>query len=227
MADTETHDSSPVPAGGKKKDKRTWIIIGLSVVGVVLAYVTYRAVARGGGGQTSSGVTSLPASTMVPSGGGGGGGGSSSTSTGSTQAMSMAQQQLAATQAQNSSLITDLISAISSKSSVSSPPVTSSTAPSSTIQTGSGSAGDGWAPSGQLFQPASQSPSPQPVQSTVHLTTPSGYRPITKGIDAANAWARSGYSVLYRNNTTGTFGKFVPGSGKTPANATLFVQKGG
>jgi len=215
MADTETHESSPVPAGGKKKDKRTWIIIGLSVVGVVLAYVTYRAVARGGGGQTSSGVTSLPASTIVPSGGGGGGGGSSSTSTSSSQAMSMAQQQLAATQAQNSSLITDLISAISSKSSVSSPAVTSSTAPSSTIQTGSGPTGEGWEPSGQ------------PIQTTVHLTNPSGYRPITKGIAAANAWARSGYSVMYRNNITGTFGKFVPGSGKTPPNATLFVQKGG
>lgn len=214
MADTETHESTPVPAGGKKKDKRTWIIIGLSVVGLVIAYVTYRAVAGGGAGQTSSGVTSLPAATMSGSGGGGGGG-SSSTSTGSSQAMAMAQQQLAATQAQNSSLITDLISAISSKSSVSSPPVTSSTAPSSTFQTGSGSTGEGWAPSGQ------------PLQTSVHLTTPSGYRPITKGIAAANAWAKSGHSVLYRNNITGTFGKFVPGSGKTPANATLFVQKGG
>lgn len=208
--ETETHEA---PAGGKKKDKRTWIIIGLSVVGLVIAYVTYRAVAGGGAGQTSAGVTSLPAQSIVPSSAGGGGGGSSSTSTGSSQAMSLASQQLASLQAQNSSLISDLISTISSGKSA-----TSSTSPSSTApQTGWTQAYSG-APSTTTV--------PANIPTTPRLTTPSGYQGAGN-IQGAIAAYRSGETVLARNNTTGRISRFVPGSGKTPKGATLFVPKGG
>ena len=209
--ETETHEP---PAGGKKKDKRTWIIIGLSVVGLVIAYVTYRAVAGGGAGQTSAGVTSLPAQSIVPSSaGGGGGGGSSSTSTGSSQAMSLASQQLASLQAQNSSLISDLISTISSGKSA-----TSSTSPFSTApQTGWTQAYSG-APSTTTV--------PANIPATPRLTTPSGYQGAGN-IQGAIAAYRSGETVLARNNTTGRISRFVPGSGKTPKGATLFVPKGG
>lgn len=208
--ETETHEP---PGGGKKKDKRTWIIIGLSVVGLVIAYVTYRAVAGGGAGQTSAGVTSLPAQSIVPSSAGGGGGGSSSTSTGSSQAMSLASQQLASLQAQNSSLISDLISTISSGKSA-----TSSTSPSSTTSSSAWTQAYSGAPSTTTV--------PANIPATPRLTTPSGYQGAGN-IQGAIAAYRSGETVLARNNTTGRISRFVPGSGKTPKGATLFVPKGG
>lgn len=88
--------------------------------------------------------------------------------------------------------------------------------------------GSGTTPSGaSLFVPKSYStgvvPSTSGSRYHPRLVTPSGTTQASSIQDAIGAY-RSGKVVYARNNKTGQITRFRPGSGKTPAGASLFIK---
>lgn len=136
-------DDAPTGADDKKKSKEhTYLMIGLGVAGLVLGYITYRALTSGGSSSstaaevpvttpvTPSTPTTSSAPTTSSTGSSSSSGSSSLTSTllqdllaqsqsaastaaaSQTAAQQLASQQLAAAQTQNQSLLTDVVTAL-------------------------------------------------------------------------------------------------------------------
>lgn len=135
-------DDAPTGADDKKKSKEhTYLMIGLGVAGLVLGYITYRALTSGASSSSAAEVpvttpvtTTTPTTSSAPTtsstGSGSSSGASSLTSTllqdllaqsqsaastaaaSQTAAQQLASQQLAAAQSQNQSLLTDVVTAL-------------------------------------------------------------------------------------------------------------------
>ena len=136
-------DDAPTGADDKKKSKEhTYLMIGLGVAGLVLGYITYRALTSGGSASSTASevpvttpvTTTTPTTSSAPTTSSTGSGSSSGSSTltstllqdllaqsqsaastaaaSQTAAQQLASQQLAAAQQQNASLLADVVTAL-------------------------------------------------------------------------------------------------------------------